>query len=164
MSPACARPNVGWARQATLAGGFRADRQATWGCPLARTGPAVDHGRMPPLLDHLDHGPHELSDARTARRVGLDRDRILGPAGPVVTAAPLLEGGRVKKKGRIKFSDEERGYGYILADDASTPAETTLFMTKDVSPALEALTPGTEVVFEVEPDEPSAPAREVDTA
>lgn len=59
----------------------------------------------------------------------------------------------MQKKGKIKFTDPDSGYGYILADDADGPSSTTLFEDKDAQSAIDALVPGADVVFEVESPE-----------
>ena len=55
------------------------------------------------------------------------------------------------KRGKIKYADTAKGYGYILADDASNPSETILFKTVDSDARDEDLDAGTSVVFEYEP-------------
>jgi cold shock CspA family protein len=70
----------------------------------------------------------------------------------------------VKKQGKIKYSDPEKGYGYILADDAKGPADTTLFEVENAAEDITELSPGTSVVFEVDGDDPAEAARQVQKA
>jgi len=70
----------------------------------------------------------------------------------------------VKKKGKVKFTDHAKGYGYILSEDASDPAETLLFEAGDVSSEIDGLVPGTDVTFEVHPTGSASQARHVERA
>jgi cold shock CspA family protein len=57
-----------------------------------------------------------------------------------------------RKKGRVKFADPDKGYGYIIAEDAADASDTTLFDMKDVDAEIIEVRPGLEVEFEIEPD------------
>jgi cold shock CspA family protein len=67
-----------------------------------------------------------------------------------------------KKRGKIKYADPERGYGYILAEDTDDPTKTIIFEAKDAESEIEEFVEGTEVLFEVEED--AAKATSVKTA
>jgi cold shock CspA family protein len=56
----------------------------------------------------------------------------------------------MQKKGKIKYTDPDRAYGYIVPDDCEDPSETVLFEVEDVEEGLEDLSPGSEVVYEVD--------------
>lgn len=70
----------------------------------------------------------------------------------------------MKKSGKIKFADHSKGYGYIVADDAASPAETLLFEAGNLSSDIDMLVPGTEVIFEVDPAQTAPQATNVETA
>lgn len=68
----------------------------------------------------------------------------------------------MRKTGKIKFTDPSKGYGYILSDDAASPAETFLFEAEDLSSSyIDALVPGTDVIFEVDQAQTTAQATNV---
>ena len=70
----------------------------------------------------------------------------------------------MQKKGKIKFADHLKGYGYILSDDATDPTETVLFEAGDSSSDIEALVPGTDVTFEVDQAQTASQATNVQMA
>ena len=51
--------------------------------------------------------------------------------------------------GKIKFTDYDKGYGYILSDDADSPTDTVLFKLADPSSAM-PLTVGSDVTFDTD--------------
>jgi cold shock CspA family protein len=53
-----------------------------------------------------------------------------------------------RKKGIVKYTDPEKGYGYILAETAQDPDETLLFEAKDVTSEIEELDEGSAVTYE----------------
>jgi cold shock CspA family protein len=55
-----------------------------------------------------------------------------------------------KRKGWIKYTDPEKGYGYIVSEDAKSAADAILFEQEDIESEMEDLLPGVEVVYEVE--------------
>ncbi|HLM20127.1 MAG TPA: hypothetical protein VK390_01215 [Propionibacteriaceae bacterium] len=73
-----------------------------------------------------------------------------------------LKRGVVKKKGKIKFSDPAKGYGYVLPEDATDPAQAIPFEAENVTTEIEELVPGTEVVYDV--DEGGTQATNVEMA
>ena len=70
----------------------------------------------------------------------------------------------MQKKGKIKYTDLEKAYGYIVAEDTDDPTETILFELEDVEVAVEELVPGKKVVFEVEDSVRATQAKQVRTA
>lgn len=52
------------------------------------------------------------------------------------------------KKGKIKYADPVKGYGYILAEDAKDAADTTFFKLDDAADNAELLVSGEDVEFE----------------
>ena len=52
----------------------------------------------------------------------------------------------MKKEGKIKYADPDKGYGYILAKDASGPSDTTYFRMDEADE--DDLVAGESVVFE----------------
>ena len=53
-----------------------------------------------------------------------------------------------KKKGMVKYTDPEKGYGYILNENAKDPKKTILFEAKDVTSEIEELDEGSVVEYE----------------
>jgi cold shock CspA family protein len=53
-----------------------------------------------------------------------------------------------KKKGMVKYTDPEKGYGYILDENAKDPKKTILFEAKDVTSEIEELDEGSVVEYE----------------
>ncbi len=70
----------------------------------------------------------------------------------------------MKKKGKVKFADHSKGYGYILSDDAVSPTETLLFEVEDLSSEFDAIVPGTTVIFEVDEKNAASQARNIEMA
>jgi cold shock CspA family protein len=52
-------------------------------------------------------------------------------------------------RGKIKFTDFDKGYGYILSDDATSPSDTVLFELSDPSYA-KLLKVGSDVTFDTD--------------
>lgn len=57
-------------------------------------------------------------------------------------------------RGKVKYTDHSRGYGYIVPDEADDPRESIYFDVDDVATRFEELAPGTTVDFHqmVRPD------------
>jgi cold shock CspA family protein len=89
---------------------------------------------------------------------------VLWADGPVGICLYFLGGGAVQKKGKIKFADYSKGYGYILSNDATDPTETFLFKAGDLSVDIEACVPGTDVIFEVDRAQTASHATNVQMA
>ena len=56
----------------------------------------------------------------------------------------------MKKSGKIKYADPVKGYGYILAEDATSPSDTTFFRLDDTDDDIDVLVAGDDVEFEEE--------------
>ena len=56
----------------------------------------------------------------------------------------------MKKSGKVKYSDPVKGYGYILAEDAKSPSDTTFFRLDDTDDDIDVLVAGDDVEFEEE--------------
>lgn len=56
----------------------------------------------------------------------------------------------MKKSGKVKYADPVKGYGYILAEDAKSPSDTTFFRLDDTDDDIDVLVAGDDVEFEVE--------------
>ena len=54
----------------------------------------------------------------------------------------------MQKRGKIKYADPVKGYGYILAEDAKSPSDTTFFHLIDTEDDIDSLVAGDDVVFE----------------
>lgn len=64
----------------------------------------------------------------------------------------------MKKSGKIKYADPVKGYGYILAEDATSPSDTTFFRIDDTDDDIDVLVAGDEVEFEEEAKSRAKPA------
>jgi cold shock CspA family protein len=51
------------------------------------------------------------------------------------------------KSGKVKYADPVKGYGYILANDASGPSDTTYFRLDDTVDDVDVLVAGDDVEF-----------------
>ena len=56
----------------------------------------------------------------------------------------------MRKNGKIKYTDPDMAYGYIVPDRSDDPWETVLFEVADVEEGLEGLSQGSAVTYEVE--------------
>jgi cold shock CspA family protein len=56
----------------------------------------------------------------------------------------------MKKSGKVKYADPVKGYGYILAEDAKSPSDTTFFRLDDTDDDIDVLVAGDDVEFEEE--------------
>ncbi len=65
------------------------------------------------------------------------------------------------KKGRIKYSDPDKGYGYIVADDAKDATETIVFHADDDTIEFESFVSGTTVEFDLDQTDGAPSARNI---
>ncbi len=67
---------------------------------------------------------------------------------------------RKNVKGKVKYTDPDKSYGYIIEEGSQDPSETILFELDDVEEGPETLAPGSDVEFDVD-EAPESQARQV---
>jgi len=67
-----------------------------------------------------------------------------------------------KFQGKVSYADPVNGYGYVLPDSATDPAEAFMFTAEDVdADVFEFMVPGVDVKFSADPSVPDGRAQDV---